>query len=1372
MFLRKIVSIAMALCLMMNGIVAAYGDTVVPVRDACLGPELVFGKAIGLDPYKHKFAALAMIGLQSELHKLDGKTQAINNVSDLGAIKKVINDSGRFLYKKWNEATLNDPAEVKCYFRDIQHVAGAVFSVPVHVKKLVSNTRQNYLLAFSTKKDAHGGFPVVVCTEDELRAAQDAAQETDAIFSSAEGPATVERYRQHEQFDKNVIKWAHDQEGLVREIDAREHIDAILEKANITVENKDKLTQNRKFYVVTYRDGDAFEKRLEKNKVTVINKDSNSREVTAYAHSSAYATYIFLPEVYSEEMLRERLAHELGVMFGCPVESFNGGVPVNEIDVRYSANNASGINLVLLGPNGAGKGTLANVLKDNHGLLHVSTGDMLRAAVEEGSEIGLEAQRYMDAGELVPNSVVKSVLINWIIKLDSADGVMFDGYPRNRPQAEFLDNELKKRGRSLDAILYFETSEEVIIERLSGRLVCKECSKIYNITGTTAPKEKGICDNCGNELRQRDDDKPETVKKRLSVYNEKIGDLLKYYEKEGLLRKINGDLSVEECFDNAAAILKQEGLESLLSKSFTVIDLDENLLTRDYAAGRQKRNEGIFEAKYAELLNLLAELVDIDSKDISVFLKTIKMPKQLETQLNKLLEQKEIKVRHIGPLSLVKLCREALDKRNSLANTAAEKYGEKLIAAIAADTSLTDRDLMTADEGKSINEDMAMKIQEKAEKIGGADAAKIMWSPDVLLKMVKGAREKRSEIKKEEKLREKIEQEREDEIRRIKEDAAVASEEQISEAVKTLVEDPGLMDRDLSLVDKWIFSQLIYERCDAAFMNAGISEKIRAKYAKNKEILNAILGRVAVGREAISNNLLFRGKGVRKNPKKTDIQKRVSPEESDKAEQATIAAIIERRGPVIKQAADRLIADMGITAADLNEAEKGKITLGVRERINASFKESGLTSKDVPDTDEMNDVLIDILKEIAKKRAKRETGEVFPEIVGFEGDDDATPKEVSDREKLIDKIAGNFLRDIETITVQDIVRAETNLVIPSVQRTIGDALRKEGVEIDDMNKPTAALLCVEIVREIGRKRRIAPGYHGKIGRSPEDALKVIAFSENLRSESFTINNYREAYNNVKEEFGFAELPVRINDTQSWRDLGVLARLGLLTVDKLRKENKYELTAPGYREVELILQEMENEKKNALVSEEKYKLTSAGYLKVALSLLSKYNERKNALDLKELERTLAAIIETKGEFVLADGTSGLIFSEKTVFDNGLGVLLPKLAQAGVPVSVIATTPEQQELIRTLNEDIMETDKKINFAGSVAELISSKIYGFKNLRRYYYLMVKGDVDPGLTGVTPVDITGLVEKIIENLGKVCGLPNQIGQLRRAARYFAIAA
>ncbi|MFH1305022.1 MAG: adenylate kinase, partial [Candidatus Omnitrophota bacterium] len=602
MFTRRIVSIAMALCLVTNGIVTAYGDIVVSVRDACLGPELVFGKAIGVDPYNHKFAALAMIGLQGELHKLDGRTHAINDVSDLDAIRKVISSSKRSTYKSWNEATENDPAEVKCYFRDIQHVAGSVFSVPVHVKKSGSGARQNYLLAFSTKKDANGGFPAAVCTEDQLREVQEGAQESGAIFSSAEkGLSAVERYRQHERFDKNVIEWAHKQD-LAVEIDAQEHIDAILKEADITVENKDKLTQNRKFYVISYRPGDACEKRIKGNKITAVDKDGKSREVPAYAHSSAYATYVFLPEGASDTVLRERLAHEVGVMFGCPVESFDGDLPVNEIDVRYSATKERGINLVLLGPNGAGKGTLAIVLAETYGLLHVSTGDMLRAAVEEGSEIGLEAQRYMDAGELVPDPIVESVLIDRIIKLDAARSVMFDGYPRTRSQAESLDNELKKRGRSLDAILYFETTEEVIVQRLSGRLVCRECGNIHHISGATAPKEAGICDSCGGKLFQRDDDKPATVKKRLSVYREKIAGLLEYYRKEGLLRGVNGDLPVEERFDAVAAIFRQEGLGRSSAKSFTVIDLDENLLTRDYAAGRShERDKGMFEAHYSEL---------------------------------------------------------------------------------------------------------------------------------------------------------------------------------------------------------------------------------------------------------------------------------------------------------------------------------------------------------------------------------------------------------------------------------------------------------------------------------------------------------------------------------------------------------------------------------------------------------------------------------------------------------------------------------------------------------------------------------------------------------------------------------------------------
>ncbi len=217
------------------------------------------------------------------------------------------------------------------------------------------------------------------------------------------------------------------------------------------------------------------------------------------------------------------------------------------------------IDLVLLGPPGAGKGTQAGLLIKAYDLLHVSTGDMLREAVKEGTETGKEAEKYMNAGELVPDEIVTRAVIDRIARPDAEKGVILDGYPRTKAQAESLDSAMKDEGRKLDMVLYFRTSEEVAVQRLSGRRVCPKCGMNYHVTNIP-PKKEGICDTCGVALYQRDDDKPETVRNRLKVYEEKTADLIGYYRDKGLLREVNGDISAEELFREIDALFRKEGL--------------------------------------------------------------------------------------------------------------------------------------------------------------------------------------------------------------------------------------------------------------------------------------------------------------------------------------------------------------------------------------------------------------------------------------------------------------------------------------------------------------------------------------------------------------------------------------------------------------------------------------------------------------------------------------------------------------------------------------------------------------------------------------------------------------------------------------------
>lgn len=197
--------------------------------------------------------------------------------------------------------------------------------------------------------------------------------------------------------------------------------------------------------------------------------------------------------------------------------------------------------LVLLGPPGAGKGTHAADLSKDYGIPHISTGDILRAAVKAQTAVGLQAKSYMDKGELVPDSVVVSIIRERLKEKDCTKGFLLDGFPRNIAQAELLDGMLAGIGAAIDAAIYLETSNAVIVRRLSNRRVCKSCGATYNVLTMPSQKE-GICDVCGGELYQRTDDKEETIVNRLKVYQAQTADLIAYYKKKGLLKIVNGDL--------------------------------------------------------------------------------------------------------------------------------------------------------------------------------------------------------------------------------------------------------------------------------------------------------------------------------------------------------------------------------------------------------------------------------------------------------------------------------------------------------------------------------------------------------------------------------------------------------------------------------------------------------------------------------------------------------------------------------------------------------------------------------------------------------------------------------------------------------------
>jgi len=215
--------------------------------------------------------------------------------------------------------------------------------------------------------------------------------------------------------------------------------------------------------------------------------------------------------------------------------------------------------ILLLGPPGAGKGTQAAALEQRWGVPHISTGDMLRAEVRQGSELGEKVQRYMEAGELVPDQIMVSMMGERLSQPDAQRGYILDGFPRTVAQAEALGAMLPE-GRGIEAAIDLQVPEEEIIRRLSGRLVCPKCDAIYQVD-TRPPKQAGVCDKCGSPLIQREDDRPEAVRRRLEVYRQQTQPLLDYYGRKGMLRAVDGRFGpertagvIEEILPSAAQV--------------------------------------------------------------------------------------------------------------------------------------------------------------------------------------------------------------------------------------------------------------------------------------------------------------------------------------------------------------------------------------------------------------------------------------------------------------------------------------------------------------------------------------------------------------------------------------------------------------------------------------------------------------------------------------------------------------------------------------------------------------------------------------------------------------------------------------------------
>jgi adenylate kinase len=214
----------------------------------------------------------------------------------------------------------------------------------------------------------------------------------------------------------------------------------------------------------------------------------------------------------------------------------------------------SELDLILLGPPGAGKGTQAAHLSADFGIPHVATGDMLRAACEVRTELGLTAQGYMDRGELVPDDLIIAMIVERLGQDDARDGFLLDGFPRTIQQADALGHQLDELARRLTAVLLIDAPDDVVVQRISGRRISPVTARVYHVD-FDPPAQEGRCDIDGSELIQRDDDRPETVRKRLEVYHGQTEQLIAYYEQRGLLCRVDGTLAPDEVYDHIRAAI-------------------------------------------------------------------------------------------------------------------------------------------------------------------------------------------------------------------------------------------------------------------------------------------------------------------------------------------------------------------------------------------------------------------------------------------------------------------------------------------------------------------------------------------------------------------------------------------------------------------------------------------------------------------------------------------------------------------------------------------------------------------------------------------------------------------------------------------------
>lgn len=211
--------------------------------------------------------------------------------------------------------------------------------------------------------------------------------------------------------------------------------------------------------------------------------------------------------------------------------------------------------IIMLGAPGAGKGTQAQMIADQYKIPHISTGDIFRENVKNGTELGMEAKKYMDKGELVPDELTVRILLDRVAKDDCRNGYVLDGFPRTIPQAEVLDKEITQIGDKIDYAIDVDVPDENIIRRMSGRRACLSCGSTFHVEHIP-PKQEGICDRCGKELVLRDDDREETVKNRLGVYHEQTQPLIEFYTKKNILKTVDGTQDMQDVFAAITAILE------------------------------------------------------------------------------------------------------------------------------------------------------------------------------------------------------------------------------------------------------------------------------------------------------------------------------------------------------------------------------------------------------------------------------------------------------------------------------------------------------------------------------------------------------------------------------------------------------------------------------------------------------------------------------------------------------------------------------------------------------------------------------------------------------------------------------------------------